>query len=413
MSKHIAVIGAGMVGVSTGLALLKRGFTVTVVDRKEPGQETSYGNAGIVSRYSVFPLNDPSLWKSLPAYLGNTHPALQYRPGYVAANLSWFMRFLAGATAAGTEPRAKALDGLLAASSALHRAWIGEAGAARRLRETGWLKLWRKEDGRAKAEADSEMLAGFGLDAPVLNRQEISGLEPDIAPIFSVGLFHKDSASVDSPGQVTSAYAALLASRGGMIRKEECRGLVQRQDGSWQVQFSSGVLAVDGVVIALGPWSADALRPLGYRVPLAFERGYHQEFRPAEGRRISRPLYDSDNAYVMTPVENGIRITTGVELTDRDAPSNLGQRDAALPHAREILPFGEPVAEPWRGARPTLPDCLPMIGAAPRHGNLWLGFGHQHIGFTTGPGTGEALASLIAGEPPPFDLAAFRPERYI
>ena len=108
-----------------------------------------------------------------------------------------------------------------------------------------------------------------------------------------------------------------------------------------------------------------------------------------------------------------MRITTGVELADRDATPDFAQRDRAVAKARDVFPFGDPVAEPWRGARPTLPDCLPIIGEAPRHKGLYLAFGHQHIGFSTGPSTGEAIAALVAGETPPFDLAPFAPGRYL
>jgi D-amino-acid dehydrogenase len=116
---------------------------------------------------------------------------------------------------------------------------------------------------------------------------------------------------------------------------------------------------------------------------------------------------------VLTSMDQGIRLTTGVELTGRDAPSSFAQLDAALPLARGVLKFGEAVGEPWRGARPTLPDSLPMIGPAPRHPGLWLSFGHQHIGFTTGPASGVAIAAMIAGAAPPFDTSAFSPARYL
>jgi len=412
MTRHILVLGAGMVGVSTALAALRRGFRVTLVDRKPPASETSYGNAGILSRASVFPINAPALWGKLPAYLGNGHPALRYRFGYLAANLPWLVRFLAGTRSADQKRRSKALDGLLAATMPLHRRWIAEAGVGHRLRETGWLKVWRGQDGRAAAEAERDALARFGIRSEVFDRQGISGLEPDIAPLFSVGLLHQDTASVDSPGEVGQAYARLFVAEGGEFRQGELRGLDQAGNG-WSVRLADGTIAADAVAVALGPWSADCLAMLGYRVPLGFERGYHQEFQLPADRRLSRPLYDSDHAYVLTPVENGVRVTTGVELADRDAPSSFAQRDLAVPRAREILPFGEAVAEPWRGARPTLPDSLPAIGFAHRHRNLVVGFGHQHIGFTTGPATGEALAALLAGEPAPFDLAAFVPSRYL
>jgi D-amino-acid dehydrogenase len=166
-------------------------------------------------------------------------------------------------------------------------------------------------------------------------------------------------------------------------------------------------------VVALGPWSADLLRPLGYRVPLAFERGYHQEFKPNPARSLSRPIHDADGSFVMTPMENGIRVSSGVELTARDAASSVAQLKAVVPLARGVAEFGEAVGEVWRGARPTLPDSLPMIGAAPNHRGLWLAFGHQHIGFTTGPATGAAIGAMIAGRSPSFDVAAFAPGRYL
>jgi D-amino-acid dehydrogenase len=155
------------------------------------------------------------------------------------------------------------------------------------------------------------------------------------------------------------------------------------------------------------------LRPLGYRVPLAFERGYHREFKPNPARSLQRPIHDAEGSFLMTPMEQGIRVTSGVELTGRDAPSSFAQLDAVVPAARSVVEFGEPVGEPWRGARPTLPDSLPMIGPAPRHPGLWLCFGHQHIGFTTGPATGAAIAAMIAGAAPPFEVSPFSPSRYL
>jgi hypothetical protein len=149
------------------------------------------------------------------------------------------------------------------------------------------------------------------------------------------------------------------------------------------------------------------LRPLGYRVPLAFERGYHREFKPNPARPLRRPIYDIDGSFIMTPMEQGIRVTSGVELTGRDAPSSFAQLDQVVPLARSVAEFGDAVGETWRGSRPTLPDGLPMIGVAPRHAGLWLAFGNQHIGFTTGPATGAAIAAMIDGAPSSYDVTPF------
>ena len=77
---EVVVLGAGIVGVSTAYAARERGMSVVLVDRREPGSETSYGNAGIISSGSISPLNNPSLWKALPKYLTNRHAALRWNP---------------------------------------------------------------------------------------------------------------------------------------------------------------------------------------------------------------------------------------------------------------------------------------------------------------------------------------------
>ncbi|MGJ5208598.1 NAD(P)/FAD-dependent oxidoreductase [Bradyrhizobium sp. HKCCYLR20261] len=407
----VVVLGAGIVGVSTAFANRERGLSVVLVDRKLPGEETSYGNAGILSSGSILPLNKPSLFKALPSYLGNQNAALRWNPSWTLRNLDWVLRFLANAVESRVKPRAIALHGLIGASLKLHRDWIVRAGEPQRIRETGWLKAWRS-DALAAAKAEQAFLAEYGIKSEVLDRQGISALEPNIVPVYKVGLQHSQTASVDSPGNVTKAYARMFEGAGGVLRQSEIRALLPDGDG-WRVLLGDGEIRARNVVVALGPWSPDLLRPLGYKVPMAFERGYHQEFTPNPNRTLLRPINDAEGSFLMTPMENGVRVTSGVDLTDRDAPSNFSQLEQVVPQARGVIEFGEAVAQPWRGARPTLPDSLPIIGRAPRHSGLWLAFGNQHIGFTTGPATGAAIAAMIAGEAPSFDASAFAPSRYL
>jgi D-amino-acid dehydrogenase len=420
-SIDVAVLGAGIVGISAGIAARQRGLSVVVIDRREPGSETSYGNAGILSSGSILPLNKPSLWSALPGYLGNTSAALRWDPMWVMRNLDWVARFLGNAMPSRTRPRAEALHGLIGVSLKLHREWIVKAGAPQRIRETGWLKAWRS-DATEAAKQEQAFLAEFGIKSELLDRQAISALEPNILPVYTTGLLHTQTASVDSPGAVVKAYAQMLKGLGGEVRQSDIKGIEPEGRGSsdqgssdhgWRVVLGDGAILARHVVVALGPWSADLLRPLGYRVPLAVERGYHQEFTPNPARALQRPIHDAEGSFLMSPMENGIRVTSGVELTDRDAPSSFAQLDMVVPMARGVVEFGSAVAEPWRGARPTLPDSLPMIGKAPRHQGLWLAFGNQHIGFTTGPATGAAIAAMIAGDTPSFDASAFAPGRYI
>src|SRR5665213_1624766 len=373
----VIVLGAGIVGVSAAYAARQRNLSVILVDRREPGSETSYGNAGIISSGSLLPLNRPSLWRALPGYLTNRHAALRWDPAWAIRNSEWIVK----------------------------------AGAAQRIRETGWLKAWRS-DAVAEAKAEQAFLAEYGIKSQLLDRQAISALEPNILPVYKVGLLHTQTASVDSPGAVVKAYANMFLGSGGEIRQSDIKSIVPDGAG-WRVVLADGAISARHLVVALGPWSAELLRPLGYRVPLAFERGYHREFEPNPARPLLRPIHDAEASFLMTPMERGIRVTSGVELTARDAPSSFAQLDQVVPLARGVVEFGATVGEPWRGARPTLPDSLPIIGPAPRNSGLWLAFGNQHIGFTTGPATGEAVAAMISGAPPPFDAAPFSPSRYL
>jgi len=407
----LVVLGAGIVGVSTAIAARQRGFSVVLVDRREPGGETSYGNAGVLSSGSIFPLNVPSLWNTLPKYLTNRHPALRWDPLWSIQNAGWVLRFLANATPSRVKPRATALRSLIVASLKLHREWMVKAGIPERIRETGWLRAWRS-DAIDTAKAQRAALAEFCINSELLDRQAISALEPNILPVYRVGLLHTETASVDSPGNVVKAYARMFEGLGGAIRRSQISAIVPDAHG-WRVVLADGEERARHVAVALGPWSAEILRPLGYRVPLATERGYHQEFRPNPARQLLRPIHDAETGFLMTPMENGIRVTSGVELTRRDAPSSFAQLEQSIAAARDVIEFGDAVAEPWRGARPTLPDSLPMIGPAPRHLGLWFAFGNQHIGFTTGPATGAAVTAMISGAPPPFDAAPFSPRRYL
>ncbi len=251
----VVVLGAGIVGVSVAYAARQQGLSVVLVDRREPGSETSYGNAGILSSGSISPLNNPSLWSALPKYLTNRHAALRWNIGWSLRNADWVIRFLANAIPSHTKPRAAALHGLIGASLKLHQDWIVKAGAANRIRETGWLKAWRSDAVEA-AMREQALLTEFGIESQLLDRQAISALEPNILPVYKVGLLHSQTASVDSPGSVVKAYANMFAGAGGEIRQSDIKSIVPGDEG-WRVVLDDATLLARHVVAALGPWSAD------------------------------------------------------------------------------------------------------------------------------------------------------------
>ena len=146
---------------------------------------------------------------------------------------------------------------------------------------------------------------------------------------------------------------------------------------------------------------------------MAWERGYHLHLEPGPGPAPSRPIHDVDRGYVMSPQQQGVRVTSGVELAYRDAPRDSRQINTVAAVARETAGLGPPIESvPWMGCRPTLPDSLPMIGPATRHNGLWFDFGHQHIGLGTSTGSANILADMMDGVAPTIAASAFHPSRF-
>jgi D-amino-acid dehydrogenase len=217
---------------------------------------------------------------------------------------------------------------------------------------------------------------------------------------------------VPDPGGLAKAYAALFKRKGGRFVVGDARTLEQNS-GAWRVVGPGGAAVAREVVVALGPWSDLVFRPLGYSIPLGVKRGYHLHLAAQGNAVLNHPVLDSDLGYLLAPMNRGIRLTTAVEFARRDRPPTYIQIERALPRAHALFPLGDAIdAKPWMGARPCLPDMLPVIGKAPRHAGLWFDFGHQHHGLTLGPATGRLLAEMMTGETPFADPTPFAVERF-
>jgi D-amino-acid dehydrogenase len=415
LTADVVVLGAGVVGVACALELQRRGLKVTLMDKRAPGQETSFGNGGVLARSSLIPLNNPTLPQTLVQLMGNRKPQLRYNPWFVMKNLGWVTGFLKNTRREVFNETATALDALIQLSMKEHRRLMAEAQVLHRLRDSGWIFLYRSQAVFEAASFSREIYAQFDVKTSPLNATELLDLEPNVAPIFERGLWINDALSVDSPSKIVEAYVALFVAQGGTVKTAEVAGLERAEDGNWLATHGTGNVGAKRVVIALGPWSKSFLATLGVRVPMAFERGYHQHYISERGAVLNRPIYDTAKGYILTPMEQGVRLTTGVELTDQFARPNYAQLEAGEQAARQVFPLGNSIdAVPWLGSRPTLPDSRPMIGAIPNPGceGLWAAFGHQHIGFSTSTGTAALLGALMCGEATPINSWAFKPDRF-
>jgi D-amino-acid dehydrogenase len=413
LNADILVLGAGMVGVGAALHLQQRGRDVILVDRHErAGEETSFGNAGLIECASVFPYMFPRDLGQIFQYAINRAPQVRYQLSDLPVFLPWLARYFLASSPERALHSAMAELPLIRRSLVEHEALISEAGVPELLRRTGWLKLFRSEKTLANATRELDRARLYGVDGEVLDGNAIAAREPHLSGAFAGGVYLPAPGFVPDPGGLAEAYAALFARKGGRFWVGDARTLEQ-VTGGWRVSGPDGALGAREVVVALGPWSDLVFRPLGYSIPLSVKRGYHLHLAPRGNAVLHHPVLDSDLGYLLAPMSSGIRLTTGVEFARRDAPPTPIQLERALPRARALFPFADAVdAKPWMGARPCLPDMLPVIGKAPRHAGLWFDFGHQHHGLTLGPATGRLLAEMMTGETPFADPKPFAIERF-
>lgn len=406
------VLGAGIVGASAALHLVKRGLSVALIDRGAPGEETSYGNAGVIEGNTFFPYPFPLKLGALLRVALKRAPEANYHLSFLPRLAPWMFAYLRQSRGEAMLDFAHNMRPLFAHAVAEHEALLREAGAERYLRRNGWLKIYRSERAFADVQADLDTIAKAGLAFETLDRGGALALEPDLSPIFARGIFWPSAASVTDPLAVTRAYVELFRQLGGVVLDGDARSL-HRADGRWRVDSVEGPVDAGESVIALGPWAPDVLKPLGIDLPLAVKRGYHRHFKPEGNKGLNRPVLDAEVGYLMAPMEQGLRLTTGAEFADRDAPPTPVQFDRLMPAARALFPIdGAADDKTWLGRRPCFPDSMPVIGRAPGRSGLWLDYGHAHWGLTLGPASGRLLAEMMTGQTPFTDPAPYRAERF-
>lgn len=412
MKADTIVLGAGIVGVSVALHLALRGRSVVLVDRRGPGEETSYGNAGLIERASIYPVAFPHSLSALIDVALKRNPGANYHWSALPALAPWMYQYWKASAPARILDYARTIEKLLSRTIEEHNHLAGPAGAMHYFREGGWLKLYRTEAGLANERTEFALARKYGLNPRELSIDEALAVEPSLRPVFTGAVLWEDPHSASNPGGVTQAYAAYFQSLGGRIVTGDARTL-KRGGAGWKVTTAEGEIEAADAVVALGPWAMDVLSPLGVRLPLAVKRGYHMHYRAEGNAGLKRPVLDEEGGYVITPMEQGIRLTTGVEFANRDAPKTPVQLAVTEKLARGLFPLGERLEpEPWMGCRPAFPDMLPVIGPAPGQNGLWLAIGHQHLGFTLGPITGRLLAEMMNGHTPCTDPAPFAATRF-
>ncbi|WP_169196975.1 FAD-binding oxidoreductase [Devosia sp. MC1541] len=391
------VIGAGMVGVSTALALQERGHNVVLVDRSEPGRETSYGNAGIIQTEAVQPYVIPlSIPRLARIALGNAHD-VAWKPTTMHHWLSPLARYFWSSLPANYGKIVPHYAKMILRAADDHAPLIAASGADEIIDKSGFIQAYRTAKGFDGAHADARgTLADYGVPFTALTGAELAKLEPSLRVTMEGAIHYNAVWSCKSPGELVKRYAALFIARGGQIETATATSLTQ-SGASWTLATDKGSFSAQNAVVALGPWAPHFLKPLGYRVGMIYKRGYHQHFETETAP--SRPVMDVDNSTVLSPMKAGLRVLTGAELNSVEGEPNYRQIKHSAKIADELFGIGAAVEDtPWRGARPCMPGMLPVVGKAPKHEGLWFNFGHGHQGFTLGPTTGRLVAEAMRSE---------------
>ena len=409
----VTIIGAGIVGICCALSLLEKGVRVRLIDRDAPGQGASFGNAGVISPWSCVPQSMPGLWKSIPKWLLDPEGPVAIRPSYLPRAFPWALRFLSAGRLDRVRAIADAMDALVRPNVDLYRHHLSGTGHEGLLRDSWYVHVYREA-----ASADLNGLAwqlreAHGAPVEAIDGDRLREIEPDLSEDYQAAVLIKDQARALSPGRICAVLAEKAQAMGGEVQRATVHRLTPSVDSGWRLTTDLGEIQSPQVIMAAGAWSARLLAPLGLRVPLESERGYHLLFRDP-GVSLDHSIMEVDAKFVTSSMEMGLRSAGTAEFAGLDAAPDYRRAEIFKRLTKRMLPgLNIDDTEPWMGVRPSLPDSLPCLGPVPGHPGLIAAFGHSHYGLGMAPMTGRIVADLATDTPPNLDLAPYRVERFV
>lgn len=403
---HVAVVGAGVVGLSSALALLDAGHAVTLFDGDERADAPSWGNAGHVATEQVAPLASLETVRSVPSRLFCTGGALALPPAQIATWLPFSTRLL---LASGPRRFVRGREAMRALLGEALPAWqdlAARLGKPELLREGGHYVAWH--DARAASKgmaawqaADTGTASARPASAEEMVRLDALGTSP-----IAGALRFSGTAQVADLDELRQALVEAFLARGGILK----RGKVVLEQQARHTQVAGH--RSDLVLVCAGVHSKPLLAALGHKLPMIAERGYHVRADAAHWPEDLPPIAFEERAMIVTRYRKSVQAASFVEFASPDAPADPRKWERL---ERHIAKLGLPITGPfrrWMGARPTLPDYLPAIGRSSRAGNLFYACGHQHLGLTLAPITARIVTALVEGAVPPVPVEAFDIDRF-
>lgn len=398
---QVAVVGAGIIGLTTAHRLALEGHDVLLIAPEEEPHRASTGNAGTIATYAVDPVGTPGVLRDLPRLLFDPgSPLAIHRPSALSL-VPWLTRFLHQSLPGPAQRNREALARIVLDADSRWRALGAALGLGDLMHDRGALYVY--DDAAAVARGAEAMKPRRALGAAVemLDAEALYALEPALprgrfagAALFPGTLWLDDPAVVLARLQ-TSTRATRVTGR--------VLSLTPGRHG-WQLMTDRGPVETEAVVLAAGAWSARLLRPIGIDIPLTAERGYHLEF---DGEApLTRPTCPVTKGFYFTPMKGRLRAAGTVELGGIGAPPSPHRWDRLEQGVRSVFPDLPPPSRRWMGLRPSIPDSLPVIGSVKP--GLICAFGHGHLGLTLAPMTAELVSRALEGESPLLPLSPKR-----
>jgi len=402
----VCVVGAGIIGTLTAYTLQKEGHQVTLIDKEQPGNGCSFGNAGMLARSSFVPLANPATVWQAPGWLLNPDGPLCVNWGYLTKIVPWLLGYLKAGFAGDLVEKGEDIHQLTDKSVEMFTAIAEEIGCSDLIVKTDYLQVYRTQKGFTKGEGDMNARRRLGFSIDNLNAEQLHELEPSLSKEYQYAHHLADHAFVHNPHELVTQIYQAFAKLGGVFIEQSVTNIESKDSGN-VITTDSQTINCDKLVMAAGAFSARLLKSTGVNIPLETERGYHVSC-PTPKVTVNRPVMDGELKFFVTPMSVGYRFAGLVEFAGLDKPPQAKRVDVLTRSAKKMIPqLNTDNATSWMGFRPTLCDSVPVIGYAPNNKHIIYAFGHQHLGLTCAPMTASLVSDLVAQREPAIDVSKY------